>query len=82
MTRNYGWQRLYEQAILETNRAALVKRIQAAQAAIDARIAQLHFGHQDNANERQAIADALAGLRLLHQEAVTPHPSAPVDARR
>ncbi len=74
MTRIYGWQRFYEEAILETNRAALLERIQTAEAAIDARIAQLHSDHQHNADERQAIEDALAGLRLLHQETVTQHP--------
>jgi hypothetical protein len=72
---SYGWQRFYEAAILETNRAELLKRVQAAQAAIEARITQLQSNHQDSSDERQAISDALAGLRLLQQEVVTPRPS-------
>lgn len=64
----FGWQRFYEAAMLETNRVRLPGLIRAAQAAIDARVAQLRESHQDSAAERQAIADALAGLRLLREE--------------
>jgi hypothetical protein len=68
MTRTYGWQRFYEAAILETNRSSLPRLIQTAQAAIDARIQQLQSDHQDSAEERQAIADALVGLGVLRKE--------------
>jgi len=64
----FGWQRFYEAAILETDRVRLPQLIQTAQAAIDARIDQLRVNHQNGEAERQAIADALAGLRLLKQE--------------
>jgi hypothetical protein len=69
----FGWQRFYEAAILETNRERLPQLIQAAQAAIDARIDQLRMNHHDSAEERQAIADALAGLRLLKEEVNNNH---------
>jgi hypothetical protein len=82
MNRIYGWQRFYEAAVLETNRTELVRRIQAAQAAIEARIAQLHSDHQDSDDERQAIENALAGLRLLGQETVTQHPSSRTNGQR
>jgi hypothetical protein len=65
---SYGWQRFYEQAILETDRTHLPRLIQTAQAAIQARMEQLRGDHQDDAAERQAIADALAGLQVLKGE--------------
>jgi hypothetical protein len=64
----FGWQRFYEAAILETTRARLPERIQTAQAAIDARIEQLRVDHHNSDEERQAIADALTGLRILRGE--------------
>ena len=73
MNQSYGWQRFYEAAVLETNRSSLLRRIQAAQAAIDARKEQLKPAHNGNSNgnsqeEEQAIADALAGLNILRDE--------------
>jgi len=65
----YGWQRSYEEAVLETDRSRLPILIRAARAAIDARIAQLTHAHPASAEERQAIADALASLRVLKREA-------------
>jgi hypothetical protein len=65
----YGWQRFYEDAILETDRARLPILIRAAHAAIDARLQQLQNHHPASAEERQAIADAMAGLRVLKHEA-------------
>lgn len=62
---SYGWQRFYEQAVLETDRAHLPRLIDTAQNAIHARIEQLRGDHQDHAAERQALADALAGLQVL-----------------
>ena len=64
----YGWQRFYEEAILETDRSRLPVLIRAAQAAIDARMRQLKSDHGASAEERQAITDALAGLRVLGRE--------------
>jgi len=63
----YGWQRLYEQAILETDLARLPVLIRAAHAAIDARVEQLKQ-QQASAEERQAIADALSALCVLKRE--------------
>lgn len=64
----YGWQRFYQQAILETDRKRLPRLIQSAQAAIDARIEQLGADHDGSSGEREAIANALAGLRVLRDE--------------
>ncbi|MFZ0807114.1 MAG: hypothetical protein WAN03_13055 [Candidatus Sulfotelmatobacter sp.] len=68
MSRVYGWQRFYEAAILETNRSRLPALIQAAQAAIDARLQQLQSDQNGAADEKLAIADALAGLNVLRKE--------------
>jgi hypothetical protein len=68
----YNWQRYYEAAILETDRSQLSKLIAIAQAAIDERVAELRSHQNGEANgttaEKQAIADALAGLRILNKE--------------
>ena len=64
----YEWQRHYEAAILETDRSRLPSLIKAAQAAIDARIEALRLNHGGTAAERQAIADAVNGIRVLEKE--------------
>ena len=64
----FSWQRLYEAAILETNRGNLPRLIQTAHAAIHARLDQLCGDNGDSTAERQAIADAIAGLRILKEE--------------
>jgi hypothetical protein len=68
MTQNYGWQRYYEAAILETDRLRLPKLIKDAQAAIDARVEQLRENHGGTPEEQLALADALAGLGVLRRE--------------
>ena len=80
MNRTYDWQQPYEAAILETDRSRLPKLIAEAQAAIDARLAALHSLSEGKANgemdggadglfeEKQAIADAQAGIRILIRE--------------
>jgi len=67
MTRVYGWQRFYEEAMLDRG-VELPRLIRAAHAAIDARLEQLGANGQDRAEELQAIADAQAGLRVLSRE--------------
>ena len=64
----YAWQQYYEQAILETNRSRLPVLVRAARAAIEVRVDQLRSTSDGSATERQAIEDALAGLRLLEKE--------------
>lgn len=68
----YDWQRYYEAAILETDRAQLPKLIAVAQAAINERAEELRSHQNGDANgtsaEKQAIADAQAGLRILSKE--------------
>lgn len=68
MTQSYGWQRYYEAAILATDRVQLPKLIKDAQAAIDARVEEMHANHGGTPEERLALADALAGLSVLRRE--------------
>ena len=69
MTGLYPWEDVYHAAILETERLRLPDRINAAQAAINSRIEQLQQDHQGTPEERDAIASALAGIRILKNEA-------------
>jgi hypothetical protein len=65
----YAWQQFYRQAILETDRSRLPVLVRAARAAINVRVEQLRVAPEASDTERQAIEDALAGLRILEQEA-------------
>jgi hypothetical protein len=65
------WQERYKAAVLETDEKKLHKRIQAAKAAIDARLHELRSDHGETPDERQAINDALAGLNVLRRETKT-----------
>jgi hypothetical protein len=76
MNRTYDWQQPYEAAILETDRSRLPKLIAEAQAAIDARMAamrslsdgKMNGGADGLFEEKQAIADAQSGIRILIRE--------------
>ena len=63
--RAYKWQRHYEVAFTETDPTKLPVLITAAEAAIEARIAEIRAMHDSTPEEHQAIADARNGLRIL-----------------
>lgn len=56
--------------MLGTKSTQLPVLIRVAHAAIDARLQQLASDSQDRTEERHAIADALAGLRVLEEESL------------
>jgi len=64
----YQWEEHYEAAVLETDRSKLAARIKAAQMAIDARLEEIQKDHHGTPEEREAIASALSGLRILKEE--------------
>ena len=64
----YEWQRHYEAALLETNPTRLPKLIHVAHNAISTRMEQLGTDHEASEDEKQAILDALAGLKVLQRE--------------
>ncbi len=68
MIPDYPWGRLYETAILETDRSKLANHIQVAERAIMARVHELSSDHGGTEAERTAIHDALSGLKILKKE--------------
>jgi hypothetical protein len=62
------WVTLYRAALVELEDTNLSGRIEAARSAILARLDKLQNMPGLHPNERQAIADALSGLRLLQHE--------------
>lgn len=62
------WQELYEAAVVDTNLDALQSRVRAAKTAIDARLHELQMDHGGTPVERQALSDALNGLKVLERE--------------
>ena len=63
------WYKAYKTAVLETDWTKMGKRLQSAESAIHERQHVLSMDHGGTAEERQAIADALNGVRCLHTEA-------------
>ncbi len=72
MTTSYGWQELYRAALLEVRPEELRLRIDAAEAAIEQRIAELRQSDSSCPDERHALADALRGLQILLKTECTP----------
>jgi hypothetical protein len=64
---NIEWQRLYVEALLETNPLNLVGRVKAAEVAILSRIEELCTS-SDEQEEWQAMEDAITGLAALKRE--------------
>jgi hypothetical protein len=65
---NEGWVDLYRTAMLELEYAKMSGRIEAARTAIVARVQKLQEMPELHPDERQAIADAISGLRVLQHE--------------
>jgi len=61
------WQRLYVEALLETNPLVLVERVAVAEKAILSRVAQLCTSSDDRV-EWKAIEDAITGVAVLRRE--------------
>jgi hypothetical protein len=65
---NEEWVALYRAAILELEHAKISDRINATRTAVLARIEKLQNIPGLHSYERQALADALSGLRVLQDE--------------
>lgn len=65
-----AWQSVYEASLSELDPKKLLERVHSAEAAIFNRLQQLAQGPEsaDQKAEQQAIADALATLRLLKRD--------------
>jgi hypothetical protein len=68
MDPTYVGKQFYEQALMETDRSRLPVLIRAAWTAIDVGMEQLPSDSHAWLEKRQAISDALSGLRILKQE--------------
>jgi hypothetical protein len=62
-----AWQHEYQAALLELDPKTLLERVKAAETAIFNRL-QAISRRADSHAERQAIEDALAGLRVLKRD--------------
>ncbi len=68
MNTNYSWEGFYKEAVLETDDARLRERMDAAQAAIDARLCELSSDGKNAGQELIALRDAQRGLTVLRKE--------------
>ena len=66
--RKDAWRELYSAAVLETKVERMQSSVQAAKAAIDTRLHELQTDHGGTPEERQALLDALTGLKVLERE--------------
>jgi len=64
----YQWQREYEAALIETDLVRLPKLIKVAEIVIDRRVEELRSKRDGTRDEKDAIAEALAGLNVLRKE--------------
>ncbi len=69
MSARKQWEELYEAAILETDRSKLNDRIDAALAALTARLNEINQGSNTTPEERGAIDEAQKGLQALRAKA-------------
>jgi hypothetical protein len=64
------WEKLYEAAILETDRSKLEERIEAAEFAMHTRLHEFSLNHGGTLEENRDITDALNRLDILRSEVV------------
>ena len=67
-TSEFKWIELYRAALMEFDPEKLSGRIADAQAAIDARIRELTLYTDNHHAERQALTDAINGLKVLRAD--------------
>ena len=66
----YSWQESYHAALLENDWTRMVQLVQAAESEIHKRRLQLSKDHNGTQDEREAVVNALNGLRVLRDVAV------------
>jgi hypothetical protein len=71
MEANYVWGGPYRDAILDTEGKKQPNRLREAKAAIGVRLQELQLDHGGTPEERYAISDALACLKVLQRELET-----------
>ena len=67
---SYSWQTSYRAALLETDWTKMAELVQAAESEIHKRRLELSKDHNGTQLEREAVVNALNGLRVLRMDAV------------
>jgi hypothetical protein len=67
MVRVYCWERAYRDAVLELDPAEMRTKITRAFAQLERRSREVMFTHEADLTERQAIIDAVNGLRTIER---------------
>jgi len=70
MTLEYGWEKLYQAAILETDWSRIEDHIQAADSAINQRLREFALNHGGTPKENLAITRALTALEGIRKDVV------------
>jgi hypothetical protein len=65
----YSWQNAYHAALLETDWTKMVELVQKAESDIHKRRLELSQDHNGTQEEREAVVNALNGLRFLRMDA-------------
>jgi hypothetical protein len=65
----YSWQPAYLAALLETDWTKMVELVKAAESEIHKRRLELSKDHNGTQKEREAVVNALNGLRVLRMDA-------------
>jgi hypothetical protein len=68
MTLEYGWENLYQAAILETDWSRIEDHIQAADSAIKQRLHEFSLNHGGTPEENMAISKALMALEGIRKD--------------
>jgi hypothetical protein len=63
--RNYSWEIVYKEAILETDRQVIYQKIKKAENAMASRKVELSRDRNRNVEELNALEDGLRNLRVL-----------------
>jgi len=71
LTSRYCWQDSYHAALLETDWTKMVELVQAAESEIHKRRMELSTDHNGTQEEREAVVNALNGLRVLRMDAAS-----------
>jgi hypothetical protein len=66
---SYSWHGTYRAALLETDWTKMVDLVQAAESEIHKRRLELSKDHNGTQEEREAVVNALNGLRVLRMDA-------------
>ena len=70
VTIRYSWQTSYHAALLETNWKKMVELVQQAESEIHKRRLELAQDHNGTQEERDALVNALNGLRVLRMDGI------------